>query len=242
MICLYTDFGLAGPYVGQLQAVLADAAPGVPVVNLMADAPSFSPRAAAYLLPALTPPLPDGAVLLCVVDPGVGTNRGGVVARFDGRWYVGPDNGLLTIAARRASQVQWWHITWIPEQLSATFHGRDWFAPVAGMLARGEGVPGEPIEAPAVTCPEWPDDLAEVIYLDHYGNAFTGLRGGQIDPAAELLVAGHRLHGCRTFADAKIGECFWFVNAHGLVEIAANRTSATQRLGLHPGIAVAWAD
>src|SRR5580704_8992644 len=127
MIVLFTDFGLAGPYTGQMKAVLQQRAPTVPVIDLFADAPERNPRAAAYLLAAYAPWFPPGSVLLCVVDPGVGGTRAPLVASLDGRWFVGPDNGLFAIALRRAASAQVWEITWRPETLSASFHGRDLF-------------------------------------------------------------------------------------------------------------------
>jgi S-adenosylmethionine hydrolase len=101
MIVLLTDFGLEGPYTGQVNAVLHQQAPGVPVVNLFSDLPLFDIQAAAYLLPAYTGRLAPGTVCLCVVDPGVGGSRSGCVLSAGGRWYVGPDEGLFTLLARQ---------------------------------------------------------------------------------------------------------------------------------------------
>ena len=144
MIVLFTDFGLEGPYIGQMQAVLCRETPRIPVVNLCADVPCHEPRAAAYLLAAYAVEFPEGSVFLGVVDPGVGGERAAVVVRADGRWYVGPDNGLFNVVAMRAGAVEWWDITWRPARLSASFHGRDLFAPVAARIARGEPPPGDP--------------------------------------------------------------------------------------------------
>ncbi len=173
MIVLFTDFGLADPYVGQLHAVLAHAAPGVPVIDLFHAVPSYDVRAGAYLLAAYACAIAPGAVFVCVVDPGVGSARLPVMARIDGSWYVGPDNGVLAVLARRAQRVESYAIRWRPERLSDSFHGRDLFAPVAARLAGGEQPAAEP--AP-LTLPDWPADLAQVIYIDHYGNAITGTR------------------------------------------------------------------
>ena len=138
MIVLFTDFGLAGPYTGQVTAVLQQTAPGVPVIPLFADAPSGRPRPAAYLLAAYAAWFPAGTVLLCVIDPGVGGGRRGLIAEAAGRLYVGPDNGLFELVLRRAASPRCWEITWRPPALSASFHGRDLFAPVAARLARGD--------------------------------------------------------------------------------------------------------
>ena len=131
MIFLFTDFGPAGPYLGQMEAVLRINAPGVDIINLVSDAPAGDPRLASYLLAALAADLPEGNVFLCVVDPGVGGERLPVALEADRRWFVGPDNGLLNTVAVRAKRVAWQIITWWPERLSASFHGRDLFAPVA---------------------------------------------------------------------------------------------------------------
>ena len=242
MIALFTDFGLEGPYVGQMKAVLLSQAPGVAVLDLMADAPACDPRRAAYLLAALAPEMPAGTVLLCVVDPGVGTRRAAMVAELDGRWLVGPDNGLFEPLSRRAGSARFWEIAWRPERLSASFHGRDLFAPVAARLAAGlspEAAGCRPF-TPAGR-PDWPDDLAEVVYLDHYGNAMTGLRAATLSPEARLEVGGHRLLRARTFGDVPAGAAFWYENANGLAEIAVNGGNARQVLGLSLGFPVYWA-
>ena len=138
MIVLFTDFGLAGPYTGQVDAVLQQTAPGVPVIQLFADAPAGQPKPAAYLLAAYAAWFPAATVLICVVDPGVGGARRGLIAEAEGRLFVGPDNGLFELVLRRARSPSCWEITWRPPTLSATFHGRDLFAPVAGRLAQAE--------------------------------------------------------------------------------------------------------
>src|SRR5680860_298154 len=112
MIVLCTDFGLHGPYVGQVQARLLQDAPGVPVINLFSDLPAFNARAAAYLLAAYVDEFAVGSVFLCVVDPGVGSARRPVAVQADGRWFVGPDNGLLEVIASRAGDVRRWEITY----------------------------------------------------------------------------------------------------------------------------------
>jgi len=144
LIALFTDFGLTGPYTGQMKAVLQRDAPGTPVVDLFADAPSARPQPAAYLLAAYAAWFPPGTVFLCVVDPGVGGARAPLIIEADRHWYVGPDNGLFEVVLRRAAKARVWHITFKPASLSASFHGRDLFAPVAARLARGRPPPGKP--------------------------------------------------------------------------------------------------
>ena len=238
-ILLFTDFGLEGPYVGQVKAVLAREAPAALVLDLLADAPACDPEAAAYLLAALAPEFPQGAVFLCVVDPGVGdAARRPAVVRADGRWYVGPDNGLFNVVAQRATTLDWWDITWRPERLSASFHGRDLFAPVAARIARGLPPPGQKQEPKARLLPGWPEDLARIVYIDRFGNALTGLRAAGLGPAASLVVNGSEVGRARTFSDVPAGTAMWFENANGLAEIAVNRGRADQVLGLQVGTVV----
>jgi len=234
MIALFTDFGWEGPYVGQMKSVLARAAPGVPVIDLMHDAPSFSPRPAAYLLAALLDHLPQGAVVCGVVDPGVGSDRPAVVVHVDGRSLVGPGNGLFAIATRRARTAVAERLTREPVHLSASFHGRDFFAPTAARLARGESVPAAPVELDGLPGADWPDELAEVIYIDGYGNAMTGLSAERLG-GAPLLAGGRRLRCVRTFSDGAPGEAFWYPNSIGLAEIAVNQGSAAADLDIEIG-------
>ena len=239
MLVLFTDFGVIGPYTGQVQAVLYREAPGVPLVSLFADLPACQSRPAAYLLAAYAAEFPPGTVFVCVVDPGVGSARRALALEADGRWFVGPDNGLLALVARRARQALWWEITWRPERLSVSFHGRDLFAPVAARIARGEGGFGQRLGSPPEAGGDWPDDLAEIVYVDGFGNCLTGLRASNLPSATVLDVHGRRLHQARTFAEVPPGAGFWYENANGLAEIAINQGRADQRLGLGVGMAIA---
>lgn len=239
MIVLFTDFGVQGPYVGQMKAVLASAAPAAPVVDLMHDAPVFQHKAAAYLLAALVAPLPEDAVVLGVVDPGVGhRDRRPVAVRAGGRWFVGPDNGLFAVAARQAGASEWWEISWRPARLSNTFHGRDLFAPVAARIANGEAPPGRRFAADAAVGMDWLADLGEVVYVDRYGNAMTGIRASTLPTGAVLKVAEVSVRQARTFSDVGPGEAIWYENSSGLVEVAMNQANAARVMGLRIGTPV----
>src|SRR6266508_4838802 len=232
MIVLFTDFGLQGPYTGQMKAVLHQMAPGIAIIDLFADAPAGNPKASAYLLAAYAPWFAAGTTFLCVVDPGVGGARPPLVVEADGRWYVGPGNGLFELIERRAAQTRSWDIDLKPQHLSASFHGRDLFAPVAAMLARGEPPPGRPR---AQRRADWPDDLAEIVYVDHFGNAMTGVRAAMLPPGTKLAVAGRVLERASTFSDRPSGTAFWYENSNGLAEIAVNQGRADRDLGLAIG-------
>jgi len=229
MIVLFTDFGAQGPYLGQMEMVIRQTLPAEPVINLVADAPACDPRASAYLLAALAAAIPRQSVVLAVVDPGVGGERRPLVVEADGVLYVGPDNGLFELLLRRARTSRAWEIVWRPENLSASFHGRDLFAPMAARLAAGLGPedygcrPVEPSRRP-----DWPDDLAAIVYHDHYGNAWTGLRTSALAADAVVRVGEGRLRRARTFSDVPVGEAFWYENSSGLVEIAVNGGAASR--------------
>ncbi len=237
MVVLFTDFGLEGPYSGQVEAVLLLQAPGVPIIRLFSDLPSHDIQAAAYLLPAYAAGFPPGTVFLCVVDPGVGGDRPGVVLEADGRWYVGADEGLFELLARRARTLTYWRLP--PARgVSSSFHGRDVFAPVAARLAR-DGVPGGgAVVAQRSPRSGWPDELFQVVYIDHFGNAISGVRATALPADALLEINGHVLRAARTFSDVPGGEAFWYPNSSGLVEIAVNRGRASEVLGARTGLPI----
>lgn len=228
MIVLFTDFG-PGPYVGQMRAVLYREAPGVPVIELLADAPAHNPRAAAYLLAALLDPFSRHALVLGVVDPGVGNAaRKPVAVNVDGRWFVGPDNGLFNVVAMRGNEVSCWDIDWAAAGLSASFHGRDLFAPVAARLARGEAPSGRWRESRDFIDTQWPQDYPHIVYIDRFGNAMTGIRADAVARSAGLRIHGHVLPRVRTFSDVPSGSGFCYKNSMGLLEIAVNCGRADQ--------------
>jgi hypothetical protein len=239
-ILLFTDFGSNDLYVGQVEAVLDRHAPGVRVIHLLHEAPAFNVRAAAHLLAALAPGLAPGHVFLGVVDPGVGSERGAIVLRADGRWYVGPDNGLFSVIAGRAGSKSVWRITAYPAEASRSFHGRDVFAPLAAAIATDD-FPSEKLEPAAdLAVRLGADDLAEVVYVDHFGNAWTGVRARGIPTARRLVARGREIPHAGVFAEVAPGAAFWYENSSGLVEIAVNQGHAAGELGLAVGTAVAW--
>lgn len=234
-IVLFTDFGSNDLYVGQVEAVLDRYAPGVRVIHLLHEAPSFDVTASAHLLAALSATIPKGHVFMGVVDPGVGTERGAVVMRADGRWFVGPDNGLFSVVAARSAARQFWRITNLPERLAPSFHGRDLFAPMAAAVVAGD-FPNSNVRSMAGLQVNFEaGDLTQIVYLDHYGNAFTGIRAASVSPEARVRVAGREISHARVFSAVPPGELIWYENSVGLVEIAMNQGSAAARLGLAVG-------
>jgi S-adenosylmethionine hydrolase len=247
-----SDFGRADGFVAACHGVIARLAPAVRVLDVTHDVPRGDVRAGATLLAQTLPSLP-AAVHLAVVDPGVGTARRAVVLAAGGSLLVGPDNGLLGWAADALGGLESAHLVLGPEPASATFHGRDVFAPAAARLALGAPL------GPAAT----PDSLVrlappvgeviagqvrtEVLAVDRYGNAqlavgpdalaTAGLHGESVTvrtPAGERLVPL-----ARTFGDLPSGELLLFTDSAGLLALAVNGGDAARLLGLSPGDEVA---
>ena len=247
LLYLFSDFTWNGPYVGQMRARAAASLPGGTIIDLMHDAAAQDPKSASYLLAALAADMPPDAVCVAVVDPGVGTSRAPLVMTAGERVFVGPDNGLLEIPARRAAAPAWHRISWRPESLSASFHGRDLFAPAAARIAKHGSAwiaqHATPLGAARRTAGgDWPDDLSEVIYIDGFGNAMTGLRADLRPPGKSLSVNGFRFAAAETFGAVAAGEPFWYRNSIGLVEIAVNQGRADRALSLDIGTAIEFAD
>ncbi len=258
VVSLTTDYGLRDGFVGICHGVLVRGCPEVRVIDLTHEVPRYDVRSGAVLLASAIEYLPEDAVHLAVVDPGVGTERRAVALSCrSGARLVGPDNGLLGPAAERAAgiaeAVAIDHSRYALPSRSATFHGRDLFAPVAAALAAGRTLAevGEPIEpgslvALAFTAAgrEGETLVAHVRYVDQFGNL--QLDAGADDIAwlgAGPLAASPRvwdrpalaLHRGVTFGDVEAGELVLYEDAHRRPAIAVNRGSAAQRLGIGVG-------
>jgi S-adenosylmethionine hydrolase len=187
---------------------------------------------------------PPGTVHVAVVDPGVGSDRRFLRVDLNGQHVLCPDNGLITWAWRRLAEGVAHELTWRPTDASATFHGRDILAPAAAMLASGRlpstGLTGDIVEpqllsvAPATGRPV----EAEVIHVDHFGNATTNVPVEAILAPAprEIRVAGRAIGPVRrTYADVGEGEPLVLIGSSGLLELAVRNGSAAVALGLRVG-------
>lgn len=241
MILLFTDYGNADLYVGQVKTAILSHAPEVAVVDLLHSVPNFNVKSGAHLLAALSTHFQIGGVCMAVVDPGVGSARDAVVMLADEKWYVGPDNGLLAVVAGRASKVELWKITWRPEAISNSFHGRDLFAPIAAWVEKGAFPHGKLADIASLQENIDAGDLAEIIYIDHYGNAMTGIRAGTLPRSRCVVVGDATLEYAPVFSDVPFGHPFWYENSIGLIEIAVNRGSAALEMELKVGDPVRFA-
>ena len=258
-ISFLSDYGHDDEFVGVCHGVIEQIAPGALVIDVAHGLPPHSIRPAAVVLRNTLPYLPVG-VHLAVVDPGVGSDRRPLALRCGDRLLVGPDNGLLLPAADRAGgvdqAVDLSASPWRLEPVSATFHGRDVFAPVAARLALGKSLDraGEPLDPDALVRIELPRPevsegavVGHVLYVDRFGNAQLDLSADEmatagIEPGGRIEVESGTRSGvaryARTFADAAAGELLAYVDSYGALALAVNRGDARAQLGLELDAAV----
>lgn len=217
-----------------MEFVIRTANPRAHVINLVADAPRCNPTASSYLLASLCKFFPVDSVFLCVVDPGVGGARLPIVLKADGRWFVGPNNSLLNTVACHAMVAEWWIIEWRPKDLSASFHGRDLFAPIAAQIDHGGNLSGlKSWCGPNLSA--WHGDIDEIIYVDHYGNLMTGRRFICEYDGKKLFIDKHSIPQSNTFGAVPVGQPLWYKDSIGLIEIAVNQNRADEYLGVEIG-------
>jgi len=257
IVSLLTDYGNEDEFVGVCHAVIRGIAPEVPIVDLTHGIPRYGVRQGAIVLRNSLPYVTVG-VHVAIVDPQVGTERRGVAVRTgDGRALVGPDNGLLSLAWETCGGVvEAVDISRSPHRLepvSATFHGRDIFAPVAARLAAGAeladaGQHVDPDELQVLALPRAEvregEVVAHVLLVDRFGNA--SLDVGHADLAGsglslgkpiEIEVGGEKRFlatFAQTFADVRPGDVILYEDAYRMLAVAVNRGDAASALGLNP--------
>ena len=236
-----SDFGNGDAYAGVVRALAGRSAP---VIDLAHDLPAGDIMHAAFQLYSAVPFLEAGAVVLAVVDPGVGGPRRPLVVRGKKLWYVVPDNGILSLATDADPPERAWELDpakFTSEPISNTFHGRDVFAVAAALLAGGFPAAGLGLEVepdslvhlePGISH----SDEGEVITFDRFGNAITNLAPAETPEA--VSVVGRYIPFARTFSDVAPGEALAYLGSSGLVEIAINGGSLREELRLLPGAAV----
>ncbi|NVK18258.1 MAG: SAM-dependent chlorinase/fluorinase [Methylocystaceae bacterium] len=235
MIVLFTDFGTTGPYMGQMRARIQDLASKEQIIDLMVDAPAFNVSASAKLLAGLVKPMPKEAIYVCVVDPGVGSDRRALCIKTQYGWFVGPDNGLFEYIIRNDSSSMVYEIIWRPDELSSSFHGRDLFGPVAAMLASQQEFEKNLIDKDTLVELDDKDEPGQVIYIDCYGNCWTDIDATTLSKSDLIIYNGIEISFSRVFSDTAVGTLFWYVNSSGFVEIAKNQGHGAQQLNIALG-------
>lgn len=261
VITITTDFGHQGPFVGVIKGCILTRFPEARIIDLTHEIVVHWPAEAGFWLARSFSYFPAGTVHMAVVDPGVGTSRHIIVARAGGSYFIAPDNGLLAPLIERAGES--FIVRLGAPQLarlgvhrpSATFHGRDIFAPVAAELAAGrcriEDL-GEEVKEVTSLVPSWVEDptvefrsvSGVVITIDHFGNLITNIDGTLIERFRMPLVhaGNHAFPLLRTYGDTRPGEYLALVNSFGVIEIARAENNAAEGLGLSRGAPVVVRD
>ena len=259
LVAVITDFGTTDFYVGAMQGAMFSANPQVRIVTITHEVKPFNIAEGSYILAHAAREFPSGTVFLAVVDPGVGTERRPIVLKIKGeKLFVAPDNGLLTGVMDAFGVAYAYEITnrslMRPGKISATFHGRDLYGPVAAHLAGGT--------KPSEVGPEITDLMrlpimkakreekaliGSVVHVDRYGNYITNITGklaneAGLGPGAKIYITigDQRLRATFTvtYNDVPRGDWLALINAEEVVEIARNMENAAQTIGVAAGAKV----
>ncbi|MBI4345340.1 MAG: SAM-dependent chlorinase/fluorinase [Elusimicrobia bacterium] len=247
-IALLTDFGLSDPFVGVMKGVLLARAPGVPVVDLTHGIAPQDVRQAAFALRQSTPHFPEGTLFVCVVDPGVGSDRRILWARGARHQYLAPDNGLLSwLAGERLRELRAvTNADLFLKPVSATFHGRDVFAPVAAALASGLDPKRLGPRVSTLARLPWPTPRrgraavrGVILAFDRFGNAVTNLTPGDLPRGARLRHRGADVGPLRShYAAVPVGGLLALAGSSGFVELSVRDGDFSRRAGARTGDAV----
>ncbi len=255
IITLLTDFGERDGYVAAMKGAILTIAPHACMIDISHSIKRHNIRSAAYVLASSCTAFPRGTIHVAVVDPGVGTARRAIGIRTGGHWLIGPDNGLLSWAADQLGQPVTHEITnrsWMQRSVSATFHGRDIFAPSATHLAAGGSAAQLGPKRSAFLRLDRrvtrSNDclIGTVVHIDHFGNVVTTLREDEIEHAfgrawrqrVQCRIGRYRIQAGRTYADVPAGSLLGLIGSAGHLEIAANATSAAASIGVRYGATV----
>lgn len=259
VITITTDFGHQGPFVATMKGRILSRLPDAKIIDVTHEVPVYWPAEAGFWLARAYSYFPPGSVHVAVVDPGVGTKRDIIAVAADGHAFLAPDNGLLAPIVARVKSATIHQLE--PELVaskfnlptpSATFHGRDIFAPIAAEMAAGRA--GLEDLGPKTTdiVPSWVDDptvsqdqvAGVIITMDHFGNLITNIDAELIRSFHHPLVrtGGHSFPLRRTYGDVRPGEFLALINSFGVVEIARAEQSAAEALGLGRGAPVTISD
>ena len=252
IITLTTDFGTASPYVAVMKGVILTINPAACIHDLSHAIPPQNIGHAAHFLSGSVPYFPTGTIHVCVVDPGVGTERAALLAEVGGQFLIAPDNGCLSLAldqlrkpiVRRLAEPKFWRA-----DVSATFHGRDVFAPVAAHLSLGVK-PAEfgPVMhewvkfEPPTPRREKNSIVGEVTFIDEFGNLITNISAEIVHKPPQDLRLGavqrKRFRWVRSYAEAEPGTLIALISSDGWLEIAVVNGSAARRLRARVGMPV----
>ncbi|WP_256451701.1 S-adenosyl-l-methionine hydroxide adenosyltransferase family protein [Methanonatronarchaeum sp. AMET6-2] len=244
MLTFLSDFGTADGYPGAMKAV-AGGITDRRLVDITHDIPKQDVWKAAYVYLTTAGFYPSGTVHVGVVDPGVGTERRGLVVEAGGQFFVGPDNGIFIPAARELGDMRVFVIEnrdLFVEPVSSTFHGRDVFSPVGAWLASGVGlgeVGPETDDYVELGFDEWSREdgflRGMVINVDRFGNVITNIPGSEVselDFGERVFVEGIEMPFQSSYGQVEVGSLLLTVGSHGYLEVGVNQGSASESLGI----------
>ena len=252
MITLTTDFGLKDPYAAEMKAVILGISPNAVIIDITHEVAKFNVRMGAYVLSSAAPYFPRGTIHVAVVDPGVGTQRRPILIQTKQGFFVGPDNGILVLAAENQGIKRIYAITnpkFMLSKVSSTFHGRDVFAPAAAHLTSGVNPAEFGPEIREVAKPEFAKVtrrknllVGEVLHVDNFGNIITNVRETELSRIrvkervnVELPDHKLKLKFCRAYADAKPQQPLALIGSHSYLEIAMNQGDAAAKFNTKAG-------
>ncbi len=249
MITLTSDLGLKDPYVAEMKGVILTINPNATIVDMTHSVEKFDIRMGAFMLASAAPYFPEGTVHLAVVDPGVGTERRAVLIETGLGFFVGPDNGVLMLAAQNQGIKHIYQLNnpkFMLPNVSDTFHGRDIFAPAAAHLSLGVKPSAIGDEITDVVSPEFVSVtkgdgtfVGEVIYVDSFGNIITNIGQKEISQTKMLSIKFRNmslnLPFCKTYAQAKLQQPIALIGSHGFLEIALNKANAAKKFHAKAG-------
>ncbi len=247
IVTLLTDFGTSDYYVGAVRGVILSVDPTITIVDITHEVPPGGVRYGAFVLAHASRWFPKGTVHCVVVDPGVGTQRRPIVVQSDKGLFVGPDNGVLSLAIEGVQGAWVIERFMVPEGAGDTFHGRDIFAPVAAKLAMGMPPDEVGSRVDDFQRMEWPragrdakgQFRGKVLFEDRFGNLITDVHSEDLGPGQwQVRVAGRRAPVARTFGDVDVGAVVAYPGSAGYLEVAVRNGSASEWLGVGRGAKV----
>lgn len=245
IVALLTDFGTSDHFAGSMKGSLLSIAPGATIVDITHEVGPQDISSAGFLIWAAYRDFPPGTVFVCVVDPGVGSERRRIIVRSSDHQFVAPDNGLLTLVLDEGDceVFELGPDANLCRPVSGTFDGRDFFAPVGARLASGERADllgkqiDDPIKDPDLHIFDpgaFPDE-GSVLHIDRFGNLITNLRPEHLASAASISINGNDITEKREFfGEGPPGGLFLITGSAGLVEVCSNRGSASEIVGAKP--------
>jgi len=254
IITLLSDFGLRDAYVSEMKAVIFSISPDTQILDISHEIEKFNIRMGAFILASATPYFPKGTVHVAVVDPGVGTERRPIIVETKRGFYVGPNNGLLLLSARKDGVSHVYHIKnreYVRPKISTTFHGRDIFAPAAAYLAMGCSPSQFGPEIQDYVIPQFAKPymkkgelVGEVVYVDDFGNIVTNISSKDLE---ELETSGGDLlhvrmgrkifdmRFCSAYGEVPARTPLVIIGSHDFLEISINQGNASKTLNLEIG-------